>query len=56
MPAKDLTEKSEIIFKFRPHYEFKENVNNPIIKNFWSMPLYQVESWECIFQNKVLMC
>ena len=32
----------------------KENVNRTIEKNFWSMP-EQVESLECIFQNKVLI-
>jgi hypothetical protein len=55
MPAKDLMEWSEIILKFSPYCEIKENVNKPIVKNFRSMPLDQVESWGCIFQNKELM-
>jgi hypothetical protein len=49
MPAKDLVELSEIILKFSPHCELKENVNNTIAKNFRTMPLDQVES---IFQIK----
>jgi hypothetical protein len=53
MLAKDLVELSEIILKFCPHYEFKENVNNAIVKNFRSMPLDQ--HWKAILSNKVLM-
>jgi hypothetical protein len=50
MPAKDLVELSEIILKFSPHCELKENVNNTIAKNFRTMPL---ESGKHL-SNKVL--
>ena len=51
MPAKDLVELSEIILKFSPHCELKENVNNTIAKNFRTMPL---ESGKHL-SNKVFM-